>query len=221
MSGDLHFVCYDYRFVDGTTGKFTEISWMNPKDPTYKMISPYLNHIGELPDEAYCQVHNYRGKLTVEELQKIYSEYDDYRRNISPYALDGIVFKPAASARLYNDKKERPDDSIAMKFMPMMEGTEIIDIKWTCGKDGEYTPIAYINPIYLDGKEVKKASMHNYNYVMTKHVGIGSIVRVSMAGDIIPYIYEIVEAKGCSDEQIKETEDEKEDRRERVRRTAG
>ena len=207
MSGDLHFVCYDYRFVDGISGKFTEISWMNPKDPTYKMIAPYLNHIGELPDEAYCQVHNYRGKLTVEELQEIYSEYDDYRRNISPYALDGIVFKPAASSRLYNDKKERPDDCIAMKFMPMMEGTEIIDIKWTCGKDGEYTPIAYINPIYLDGKEVKKASMHNYNYVMTKHVGIGSIVRVSMAGDIIPYIYEIVEAKGCSDEQIKKPED--------------
>lgn len=207
MSGDLHFVCYDYRVVDGDTGKFTEISWMNIQDPTYDMISEYLGHIGELPDTDYCQTHPYTGQFTEEELQEIYQDYDDYRQNKCQYTLDGIVFKPAASARLYNDKKERPDDCIAMKFMPMMDGTEIVDIVWTCGKDGEYTPVAYFKPITLDGKAVKKASLHNYNYVMANKVGIGSVIRVSMAGDIIPYVYEVVDGKGNSDDLINKPED--------------
>ena len=201
---DLHFVCYDYRIVDGDDGTFTELSWMNPYDGTYKLLSPYLNHIGELPEKKYCQVHPYNGNFTGEELQQIYEEYAEFRSTSSQYALDGIVFKPEASARQYNDNRARPVDCVAMKFIPIINATEIIDIEWNVKKTGEYFPKAIIKPIYLDGKKIEKASLHNYNYIITKNCGIGSSVKISLAGDIIPYVYEIVYAAGTDNINLPE-----------------
>ena len=205
LSGsDLHFVCYDYRIVDGSDNTFTELSWMNPNDGTYKLLSPYLNHIGELPNPKYCQVHNYNGNFTGDELQQIYEEYSEFRNHESQYALDGIVFKPEASARQYNDNRARPVDCVAMKFIPIINATEIIDIEWNVKKTGEYFPKAIIKPIYLDGKKIEKASLHNYNYIVTKKCGIGSSVRISLAGDIIPYVYEIVNPAGIDNINLPE-----------------
>lgn len=196
-ASNLHFVCYDYRIVNGDNGEYTELDWINSADPTYSKISKYLGHIGELPDMDYCQVHAFNDNISIEELQDIYNVYDDYRNNISKYALDGVVFKPTVSARKYNENRKRPLDCIAMKFMPMMNATKIIDIKWTVGKTGEYTPIAIIDTIQLDGKNIHKASLHNYNYIVKHGAGIGSKVRISLAGDIIPFVYEIIEPAGC------------------------
>lgn len=208
LSGsNLHYVCYDYRIVDGETGTFTELSWMNPHDGTYKLLKPYLNGIGELPESKYCQVHPYNGNFTGEELQKIYDEYNSFRANESEYPLDGIVFKPEASARQYNDDRARPVDCVAMKFIPMINATEIVDIEWNVKKTGEYFPKAIINPVYMDGKEIRKASLHNYGYIMKHKCGIGSSVRISLAGDIIPFVYEIVHAAGT--ENINLPEDSK------------
>ena len=200
---DLHFVCYDYRIIKN--GKFKELSWMNPNDLTYNMLKPYLNHIGELPNKAYCQVHNFNGTITTNALQDIYNDYEDYRENKAEYALDGIVFKPECSARKYNTDRVRPVDCIAMKFMPMINITEIIDIEWNVKKTGELFPKAIVNPIKMpDGKTISKASLHNYGWIIKNNCGIGSKVRVSLAGDIIPFIYEIVEASGCDELNLPE-----------------
>lgn len=189
---DLHFVCYDYRLVKN--GEFEELSWMNPNDPTYSALAPYLNHIGELPDKDYCQVHKFNGSFTSEDLQEIYNEYDYFRKEISKYPLDGIVFKPECSARKHNTNRPRPIDCIAMKFMPMINPTEIVNIEWKVGKTGEYFPKAIFKPIMMeDGKKITRASMHNYGWIISNNCGIGSTVRVSLAGDIIPFVYEIVD----------------------------
>lgn len=192
QGSDLHFVCYDYRLY--SNGKYTELSWMNPNDSTYSKLLPYLNHIGELPDKRFCQVHEYDGNFSVEELEEIYDDYDNYRQNESEYALDGIVFKPQASARRYNEDRPRPVDCIAMKFMPMINSTEIIDIEWNVKKTGEYFPKAIVKPIIMpDGKRISRASLHNYDWILKNGTGIGAKVRVSLAGDIIPFVYEVIE----------------------------
>lgn len=204
IENDLHFVCYDYRIYNQETQKYTELSWMNPTDPTYEILQPYLGYIGELPDLHFCQCHSYNGKINGEDLKSIYEEYEHYRNNDSKYALDGIVFKPSASSRLYNNDRVRPVDCVAMKFIPMINSTKIIDIEWNVKKTGEYFPKAIIEPIYLDGKELKKASLHNYNYIIKKQCGIGSEVRISLAGDIIPFVYEIVTPSGIDNINLPE-----------------
>lgn len=200
---DLHFVCYDYRVVNTDDNTFMELDWMNPNDSTYKYLKPYLGHIGELPPDEYCQVYD-MGDLDGNLLQQIYEEYSSFRTEESEYALDGIVFKPEASARQYNDSRARPEDCVAMKFIPVINATKIIDIEWNVKKTGEYFPKAIIDPVYMDGKEISKASLHNYDYVISKGCGIGSSVRISLAGDIIPYVYEIVNAAGTENINLPE-----------------
>lgn len=202
LNSDLHFVCYDYRIYNKETNTYKEISWMNHHEVSYRLIYNYLNHIGELPDTKYCMLFSYNANITGDDIKNIYNVYDDYRKNKSIYALDGIVFKPNTSSRLYNDNRERPLDSVALKFIPMINETEIIDIEWNVKKTGEYFPKAIIKPIYLDGKEIKKASLHNYNYIINHNCGIGSIVKISLAGDIIPYVYEIVKPNGIDNINI-------------------
>lgn len=204
MVNNLHFVCYDYRIIDGNNGKFAELSWMNPNDPTYKILSPYLNHIGELPAKEYCQVHEFTGSITGEELQEIYHTYDEFRANESEYALDGIVFKPQCSSRRYNDNRERPVDCVAMKFLPMSDVTEIIDILWTTKKSDEYNPVAIVKPVWLDGKKCQKASLYNYNYIIKNNCGIGSTVELILSGDIIPKVQTIIHAAGVDNLNLPE-----------------
>ena len=186
---DLHFVCYDYRVF--SNGEYEEIDWMNPNEESYQEIKPYLNHIGELPD--FTKLYEFNGRLDEEFVKSLYVEFDEYRHN-SPYALDGVVLKPEASARQYNENRNRPVDCIAIKFMPMINATEIIDISWRVGKTGEYFPTAIVSPITMpDGKKINRASLHNYGWIINNDCGIGSKVRISLAGDIIPFVYEIVE----------------------------
>ena len=186
---DLHFVCYDYRVF--SNGEYEEIDWMNPNEESYQEIKPYLNHIGELPD--FTKLYEFNGRLDEEFVKSLYDEFDEYRHN-SPYALDGVVLKPEVSARQYNENRNRPVDCIAIKFMPMINATEIIDISWRVGKTGEYFPTAIVSPITMpDGKKINRASLHNYGWIINNDCGIGSKVRISLAGDIIPFVYEIVE----------------------------
>ena len=164
---------------------------MNPNEESYQEIKPYLNHIGELPD--FTKLYEFNGRLDEEFVKSLYDEFDEYRHN-SPYALDGVVLKPEASARQYNENRNRPVDCIAIKFMPMINATEIIDISWRVGKTGEYFPTAIVSPITMpDGKKINRASLHNYGWIINNDCGIGSKVRISLAGDIIPFVYEIVE----------------------------
>ena len=223
---DIHFVCYDYRIVNENDKSFQELDWMNPHDSSYKYLRPYLNHIGELPNPEYCLVLEQKpddennenneieenditklknkGRLSGLELERIYDVFSKFRMEESEYALDGIVFKPEASARQYNDNKARPEDCVAMKFIPVINATTIIDIEWNVKKTGEYFPKAIIDTIVLDGKDINKASLHNYDYIISNNCGIGSTVRISLAGDIIPFVYEIVNAAGIDDINLPE-----------------
>lgn len=194
-NNDLHFVCYDYRIYNKVTGIYKELGWFSSNDPTYNILKPYLGEIGELPDKKYCCEWLNNG-FHFDLLKTIYEYYDDFRKNKSEYALDGIVFKPDVESRQYNMDRVRPVDCVAMKFIPMVSSTEIIDIEWNVKKTGEYFPKAIIKPIYLDGKEITKASLHNYNYIIKNKCGINSKVNVDLAGDIIPYISEVTYAAG-------------------------
>ena len=200
---DLSFVCYDYRIVEGD--KVYELSWMNPNDKTYKILEPYLNHIGELPDPEYCQVHKLNnGRIDADTLAEIYDSYYNYRKEITDYMLDGIVFKPEASARKENTTRERPEDCLALKFNEMFEQTEITDIIWEAKKSGEYKPIGIVKPVLMDGKVIKRVTLHNYNDILKKGCGIGSIVKIALQGDIIPGIKEVVEPAGTDNLNLPE-----------------
>ncbi len=185
LSRLLHFVCYDYRII--SNGIYKELAWQHF----------YEKNIGELIPEKYIIDTKKSNFLSENILKSIYGFFEEKRAEF-PYAIDGIVFKPGVENRLYNIDRERPLDCVALKFKPMLNKTIITDIEWNVKKTGEYFPTAILKPVLMeDGKTITRASLHNYNYIISKCVGIGSEVIISLAGDIIPFVYEV-----CSRSQI-------------------
>ena len=134
------------------------------------------------------QMHIKKQVGLMSELEDIYNKFEAYRE-ACPYSLDGFVIKPVD--REQDFENARPKDCVAFKFLTMTAVTEVTRIEWSLGKTGEYFPVVYYKPVMMDGKECVKASGHNYGTLVEKGIAPGAKVTISMAGDIIPYIYKV------------------------------
>lgn len=174
MRNDLSIIIYDWRQIDDN-GIVKDHDWTKLPD------------CGVLPNRYWiCK------ELTLENFEWYYNDLAEYRKTCE-YALDGIVIKPTEDFRINNTTEHRPSDCVAIKFIPMLEETEVVNITWNLGKTGEYTPIIWVNPVNMDGRDVQKCSGHNYGYLKSKGVTIGSKVIMSLAGDIIPFLYKVTQ----------------------------
>ena len=175
---DLDIIIYDYRRNDNG---WIDIDWTKIEPSNLKVF----------PDRLWIS------ELNVDKFRWYYDDMEMWRENCE-YALDGIVIKPVDSVRINNISDERPKDCVAIKFVPMLRETEVVDITWNLGKTGEYIPIVWVNPVEMDGRMVQKCSGHNYGYLLEKNVGIGAKIIMSLAGDIIPFLYKVTETAGLT-----------------------
>ena len=172
MLNDLSIVIYDYRIFENRNWvdhEWTELpkSDIIPKRYWFTRLNDYQNFAW------------------------YYNDMNQYRHESCEYALDGIVIKPIVKSRENNTTEHRPKDCVAIKFIPMLEETEVTNITWNLGKTGELIPIVWVKPVEMDGRMVQKCSGHNYGYLLEKKVSIGSKIIMSLAGDIIPFLYKV------------------------------
>lgn len=178
---DLNIVCYDFRIYDESYWKGS--NW-HDKD------FPKLYELTKSP--TVCDAYVYEGNFSEAALRSMYYSFESTRNNID-YCLDGFVIKPIDEDRKWSEDT-RPSDCLAVKFIPQTEPTKVTNIVWELGKTGEYFPTVIYNPVEMDGKVCTKASGHNIDWLMRKGVSIGSEIVISLAGDIIPYIYKVTKA---------------------------
>lgn len=107
---------------------------------------------------------------------------------MSVYDIDGIVIINDIVTPLPESKN--PDYEIAFKIDIPYEAV-VKNIEWNLtSKSGIIVPRIIIEPIIMDGSEVNKASGKNAKFVLTNQIGIGSKIKIAMAGDIIPSVIE-------------------------------
>lgn len=137
-----------------------------------------------------------RFKTMAEVIQYIHSW--DEKRDTLPYATDGMVVKVnsfAQQERLGNTVKI-PRWAIAYKFPPEQAKTKVLGISITLGRTGVLTPAADLQPVRLAGTTVKRATLHNEDYIKEKDIRIGDTVIIQKAGEIIPEVVRpVVEAR--------------------------
>ena len=138
---------------------------------------------------------------TAKDFEDIYNKFSKYRETCK-FALDGIVIKSVVSNRINNLTQHRPADCVAIKFIPILEETEVIDIEWNLGKSGEYTPVVITNPVIMDGKSVTRANANNIGYLISNKISIGTKIVFSLAGDIIPFIYKVTDTTKFNEKNI-------------------
>ena len=175
MVTDLSIVIYDYRrFEDG---EWVDHEWT------------------ELPNSNVLPNRFWTPTIKDEnDFEWYYNDMNQYRHESCEYTLDGIVIKPQVKFRENNITERRPKDCVAIKFIPMLEETEVLNITWNLGKTHEFTPIIWVKPVEMDGRMVQKCSGHNLGYLREKGITIGAKIIMSLAGDIIPFMYKVTQA---------------------------
>ena len=115
------------------------------------------------------------------------------KRKSLPYEIDGIVIKVNdfdMQEKLGNTAKY-PKWATAYKFPAEEVLTKLKDIIFTVGRTGRITPNAVLEPVIVMGSTISRATLHNEDYVLNKHLMIGDIVSIKKAGDVIPEVVEV------------------------------
>lgn len=126
---------------------------------------------------------------SIAEIEDYITEMQEKRHQLS-YDIDGIVIKVNSldtQAHLGTTIKV-PRWAIAYKFPPEEVTTVLREIEWTVGRTGVVTPTAIMDPVFVAGTTVSRASLHNPDYIQEKDLRLGDTVYLHKAGDIIPEI---------------------------------
>ncbi len=129
-----------------------------------------------------------------------YYRFIEEQRPRLPFDIDGVVVKLNHYADI--DKTgyvaRSPRGMIAFKFPAQEEVTQVLDIIIQVGRTGALTPVAVLEPVSVGGVTVSRATLHNEQEIDRKDVRIGDYVFVRRAGDVIPEVVAVVEAKRTS-----------------------
>lgn len=118
-------------------------------------------------------------------------------RNNLEYGIDGVVVKVNSLADQiemgYTEKS--PRWAIAFKFPPEQKETIVQNITISVGRTGVLTPMAELKEILIGGSMVKRATLHNEDYIIEKDIRVGDTIILQKAGDVIPEVVRVVVEK--------------------------
>lgn len=125
------------------------------------------------------------------------------KRDELDYEIDGVVVKlnSIAAQERMGMRTTSPKWAMAYKFKPRRETTRVDDIVVQVGRTGTLTPVALLHPVEVGGVTVSRATLHNMDQVEKLGVKIGDHVKVERAGDVIPYISEVLKEKRTGKEK--------------------
>ncbi len=124
-----------------------------------------------------------------DDIEAFINSWDEKRKEL-PFDIDGIVIK-------VNDFKQReilgftaksPRWAIAYKFKAEEAHTKLLSVDFQVGRHGTITPVANLEPVQLAGTIVKRATLHNADFIEQLDLHYDDIVSVEKGGEIIPKI---------------------------------
>ncbi|MDD2676266.1 MAG: NAD-dependent DNA ligase LigA, partial [Methylacidiphilaceae bacterium] len=127
-----------------------------------------------------------------EDLADAIAALDDFRKGL-PYATDGAVVK-VNEWRFYallGSTAKAPRWAIAYKYGAERARTRLLHVTFQVGRTGVVTPVAEMEPVFLAGSTVSRATLHNFDEVRRKGIKIGDWIEIEKAGEVIPAVVEV------------------------------
>ena len=133
---------------------------------------------------------------TLEELLAAVRQINAERHDLG-YGTDGAVVKVLARAERekLGYTSRAPRWAAAYKFLPEQKETRLKDITIQVGRTGVLTPVAELEPVFVSGTTVSRATLHNEEEIQRKDIRIGDTVIIEKAGEIIPAVVSVVREK--------------------------
>jgi len=176
----LDIVVYNLGKVEGASA--------HPK--THIEVLNWLKSLGFKTPERIWHCHS------ADELIAAINELDKIRKNF-PYETDGAVVKLNSFVQRERAgfTAKAPRWAIAYKYAAEQAETKIKQIKIQVGRTGALTPVAELEPVFLAGSTISRATLHNEDEIKRKDIRIGDTVVIEKAGEVIPAVIGVVESK--------------------------
>lgn len=139
------------------------------------------------------KVGNYARLCTNLEQVTAFIEHWNTERYHLPFEIDGVVIKVNSISEQeelgYTAKS--PRWAIAYKFKAEKVETQLLSVDYQVGRTGAITPVANLKPVLVAGTTVKRASLHNQDFIANMDLRINDMVFVEKGGEIIPKIVDV------------------------------
>jgi DNA ligase (NAD+) len=121
------------------------------------------------------------------------------------FDLDGVVIRLAdrTAFEAAGSTSHHPRGAIAWKPAALRGESKINAVLWQVGKTGRVAPVAEIEPIFLAGTTIRRATLHNIKVIGDRDIRVGDRITLYRAGDVIPYVEgPVVSARDGSEQPI-------------------
>ena len=132
----------------------------------------------------------------------LYIDVWSQKRDDLPYEIDGIVIKvnDIEMQKELGYTAKTPKWAIAYKFPAEEVETKLTDIICTVGRTGQITPNAIFEPVKVMGSTIRRATLHNEQFIIDRDLKIGDAVTIRKAGDVIPEVVGAITTKRTGNE---------------------
>lgn len=142
-----------------------------------------------LKENGFIVNPNIEKKSNINEVIEYIEKWTELRPSL-PYDIDGVVVKVnnLDAQRELGVTAKYPKWVVAYKFPAVEVTTKLTDVIFTVGRTGQITPNAVLDPVRIMGSTVRRATLHNMDFIRERDLEIGDIVVVRKAGDVIPEV---------------------------------
>jgi DNA ligase (NAD+) len=130
---------------------------------------------------------------TIEDIWSFIEHVHEIRPSLD-FDIDGVVIKvdDLQDQQEVGNTEKNPRWAIAYKFAAEQAESTIKDITVQVGRTGTLTPVAELEPVFVAGSTIARATLHNEEEVARKDIRIGDRVTIEKGGDVIPKVVEVI-----------------------------
>lgn len=158
-----------------------------------KVLSSHYENLQILKSLKFS-VNTFSKKVSSIEGVKKFCDEIENKRDFLPYEIDGIVIKinSLTQQETLGSVAKSPRWAIAYKYKAKQQITKIKAITLQVGRIGTITPVAELEPVFLAGSTISRATLHNLDEIKRKGIKEGVEVKIEKGGDVIPKVVEVI-----------------------------
>lgn len=156
---------------------------------TSLLSSSHFNRLSQAKEAGLKTSPYVRRCLSLQEIYDFVSYWDVHRHDL-PFATDGIVLKVDSidQQNILGTTSKYPRWAIAYKYQAENVKTKLQDVIFQVGRTGVITPVAVLDPVLISGTIVKRATLHNKDFIKQLDLRKNDYVYIEKGGEIIPKI---------------------------------
>ena len=158
-----------------------------------KELTRHSSNLETLRSLGFPVNQNSKVCRNIDEVIEFWKRWEEKRESL-PYDIDGIVVKVDSlrQQETLGTIAKSPRWAVAFKFASRKGQTRLKGIALQVGRVGTVTPVAELEPVFVGGTTVSRATLHNIDYINELDLRIGDTVVVEKGGDVIPKVSGIV-----------------------------